>query len=201
MTETKKRRGRPTSVDTEAAMQALVELFRDKGYAAVALDDVSEATGLSRPSLYRAFGNKLSMYIGAMNAFGDQVAERAVPALNASGDLESDLSGFYAAMLNIYFRDDAIAPGCLVFGTAPSSVEEQEVQERLQLGIARSDELFRHRILKSFPDCEPTLLSMTVGIAANTLIAFSARAKAGAPKAELVRMGSETAQAITTLLN
>ena len=38
------------------AMTIMVELFRNKGYAAVSLDDLSDATGLSRPSLYRAFG-------------------------------------------------------------------------------------------------------------------------------------------------
>ena len=45
-------------------METVVELFRSKGFAAVSLDDLSDTTGLSRPSLYRAFGNKLSMYMG-----------------------------------------------------------------------------------------------------------------------------------------
>ena len=116
MSDVKPKRGRPATIDKPAAMQTVVELFRSKGYAAVSLDDLSEATGLSRPSLYRAFGNKLSMYVSAMDAFGDQVSKQAVPVLLADGDLEEVLTGFFKAMLSIYYRNSGITPGCLVFG-------------------------------------------------------------------------------------
>jgi hypothetical protein len=38
-------------------------------------------------------------------------------------------------------------------------------------------------------------------IASNTLIAFSARAKSGSSKNALSRMGAQSAQAISTLMN
>ncbi|MEC7289412.1 MAG: TetR/AcrR family transcriptional regulator [Pseudomonadota bacterium] len=155
MNETKRKRGRPATIDTSVAMRSLVELFRSKGYAAVSLDDLSNATGLSRPSLYRAFGNKLSMYIGAMDAFGDQVAESAVPAMLADGSLEQAVSGFFDAMLSIYYRDSDIAPGCLVFGTAPSAAEEAQIQARLDDGIKQLDELMRGRIRQAGISCRP----------------------------------------------
>ena len=201
MPDVKRKRGRPATIDTHAAMQSLVELFRSKGYAAVSLDDLSDATGLSRPSLYRAFGNKLSMYIGAMDAFGDQVAETAVPALLAPGDLESALSNFYAAMLSIYYRDSEIAPGCLVFGTAPSSAEETEIQARLEFGVTQLDQVMRDRIARAAPGRDNEAIEMSVDIAANTLIAFSARAKSGATKTSLERMGARSARAICALLD
>lgn len=201
MSGIKRKRGRPVTIDTHAAMQSLVELFRSKGYAAVSLDDLSDATGLSRPSLYRAFGNKLSMYIGAMDAFGDQVAETAVPALLAPGDLESALSNFYAAMLSIYYRDSEVAPGCLVFGTAPSSVEETEIQARLEFGVTQLDQVMRDRIARAAPGRDNEAIEMSVDIAANTLIAFSARAKSGATKTSLERMGARSARAICALLD
>lgn len=201
MSDAKRKRGRPATIDTQAAMQSLVELFRSKGYAAVSLDDLSEATGLSRPSLYRAFGNKLSMYIGAMDAFGDQVAETAVPALLAEGDLESALSNFYTAMLSIYYRDSEVAPGCLVFGTAPSSAEETEIRARLEFGVTQLDQVMRDRIARAAPGRDNEAIEMSVDIAANTLIAFSARAKSGATKTSLERMGARSAKAICVLLD
>ena len=201
MTDSQRKRGRPATIDTDAAMQSLVELFRAKGYAAVSLDDLSEATGLSRPSLYRSFGNKLSMYIGAMDAFGAQVGETAIPALEAEGDLNSALSGFFKAMLDIYYRDNDIAPGCLVFGTAPSSADEERIQARLSYGIEQLDARMRSRIKKAAPAGDAALVDTAVQIASNTLIAFSARAKSGATMAELSTMGERSAQAISILLD
>jgi len=200
MTKSKRKPGRPASIDTQTAMQAVVELFRSKGFAAVSLDDLSDATGLSRPSLYRSFGNKLSMYIGAMDAFGMQVAETAVPALNAKGDLETALTEFFEAMLSIYYRDSDIAPGCLVFGTAPSSADETEIQSRLKFGIEQLDGLMRARILKAVPNTPPASLEAAVSISSNTLIAFSARAKSGATKTDLAEMGARSAKVISSML-
>ncbi len=181
-------------------MQAVVELFRAKGFAAVSLDDLSDATGLSRPSLYRSFGDKLSMYMAAMDAFGAQVEQAAVPALLREGDLKTALSEFYDEMLAIYYRDDSIAAGCLVYGTAPGSADLSAVKSRLFASIEQLDDAMRDRIVRSFPDAEEGIINAAAQIASNTLMAFSARAKSGAPKDELSVMGAQSAHAICTLL-
>lgn len=200
MTESPRKRGRPATIDTQSAMHAVVELFRDKGYAAVSLDDLSEATGLSRPSLYRAFGNKLSMYVGAMNAFGQDAAERALPKLEADGELEDALTNFFDAMLGIYYRDSDVAPGCLIFGTAPSHADEAEIKARLNFGIEQVDARMRQRMEKAFPACDPSRIETAARMASNTLIAFSARAKAGATRQALSEIGAESARTIGLLL-
>ena len=181
-------------------MQSMVELFRSKGFAAVSLDDLSSVTGLSRPSLYRAFGNKVSMYLGAVDAFGAQVAREAAPQLFATDSLKVDIANFLKAMLTIYYRDPEVTPGCLVFGTAPSAAEEAAIQARLQFGVDQVDALIRSRIEQAVPAAEATLVQTAVEIASNTLIAFSARAKAGAPKSDLTQIGDRSADAIAVLL-
>ncbi len=200
MPDLKPKRGRPATIDTDAAMQSVVELFRSKGFDAVSLDDLSEATGLSRPSLYRAFGNKLSMYIAAMDTFGVQVMQNAVPRLHATNDLETALTDFYTAMLSIYYRDSQVAPGCLVFGTAPSSADEVKIQSRLKFGLEQLDDLMRLRILESAPNGSASQIETAVYLASNTLVAFSARAKSGATESDLVAMGAQTAKSIASLL-
>ncbi|MEL6862732.1 MAG: TetR/AcrR family transcriptional regulator [Pseudomonadota bacterium] len=200
MANSQRKRGRPATIDTQSAMQSVVELFRAKGYAAVSLDDLSDATGLSRPSLYRSFGNKLSMYVAAMNAFGDQVREEAVPALLAPGRLEDALSNFYQAMLTIYYRDDEVSPGCLVYATAPSSAHEEEIQDRLRFGVESTDSIMRQRIQTAAPEATSHQIETAAHIGTNTLIAFSARAKSGASKSELVDMGARSAKAISAVL-
>ncbi len=195
-----RRRGRPPSIDSAAAMQSMVELFRAKGFAAVSLDDLSAATGLSRPSLYRSFGDKLAMYMAAIDAFGAQVEASAVPALLQEGPLEQALAEFYAEMLAIYFRDESIAAGCLVYGTAPGSADLPAIRDRLFGSIDQLDQAMQARIARAYPEASKSQITLTAQIASNTLMAFSARAKSGASQQELTAMGADTARVITQML-
>src|SRR5436190_22701597 len=61
----KKPRGRPRAYDPEAALAKALDLFRKEGFAATSLDELSAATGMNRPSLYSAFGDKRELYIKA----------------------------------------------------------------------------------------------------------------------------------------
>src|SRR5437879_8967007 len=58
-----KRRGRPRAYQPEEALGRALDLFRKGGFAATSLDDLSAATGMNRPSLYGAFGDKRELYI------------------------------------------------------------------------------------------------------------------------------------------
>src|SRR4030088_2488875 len=60
-----KRRGRPRAYEPDVALGKALDLFRKDGFAATSLDDLSAATGLNRPSLYGAFGDKRELYIKA----------------------------------------------------------------------------------------------------------------------------------------
>ena len=40
-----------------------MDVFWKDGFAATSLDDISAATGLNRPSLYGAFGDKRALYL------------------------------------------------------------------------------------------------------------------------------------------
>jgi len=194
------KRGRPPSVDPEEAMAAIVESFRSKGYAATSLDDLTDATGLSRPSLYRAFGDKLDMYLAAMDAFSDQAVHQAVPALEQASSAEAALAEFYDAMLDIYFRNESVAPGCLVFATAPCGADEKAIRTRLKLGVDGLDGLFRRTFRRHAAETSDETMRSAVEIAANTLLALSTRAKSGASKADLSAIGARTAKTVGNLL-
>ena len=116
------------------------------------------------------------------------------------GDLEAALTNFFDAMLGIYYRDSDVAPGCLIFGTAPAHVDEAEIKARLNFGIDQVDSRMRQRMEKAFPNCESSRIETAARMASNTLIAFSARAKAGATRQALSEIGAESAQTIGLLL-
>src|SRR3954454_20321978 len=62
-------RGRPRGFDTEAAVERAMNVFWSRGYHATALPDLLRATGLSRGSLYAAFGDKHSLFLRALDRY------------------------------------------------------------------------------------------------------------------------------------
>src|SRR5213083_2130783 len=54
--------GRPRGFDEAQVLSRAMELFWLKGYAATAIADLEEATGLGRQSLYGAFGDKRGLF-------------------------------------------------------------------------------------------------------------------------------------------
>src|ERR1700741_746069 len=66
-----KRRGRPRGYQPDVALGKALDLFRKGGFAATSLDDLSTATGMNRPSLYGAFGDKRELYIKSYQRYRD----------------------------------------------------------------------------------------------------------------------------------
>ena len=66
-----RRRGRPRAYEPDVALAKALDLFRKDGFAATSLDDLSAATGMNRPSLYGAFGDKRELYIKSYQRYRD----------------------------------------------------------------------------------------------------------------------------------
>jgi TetR/AcrR family transcriptional repressor of nem operon len=65
---------RPREFDAEAALDRAMQLFWSKGYEAASLDDLCEATGLSRSSLYATFGSKRDLLLRSVERYVQQRA-------------------------------------------------------------------------------------------------------------------------------
>ena len=68
-----KRRGRPRAYQPEIALGRALDLFLKDGFAATSLDDLSAATGMNRPSLYGAFGDKRDLFRRALDDYATTV--------------------------------------------------------------------------------------------------------------------------------
>ncbi len=68
-----RRRGRPRQYDPDQALAKAAETFWKHGYAATSLDDLVVATGMKRPSLYAAFGDKRDLYLKTLERYRDQI--------------------------------------------------------------------------------------------------------------------------------
>jgi TetR/AcrR family transcriptional repressor of nem operon len=63
---------RPKEFDCETALDRALELFWARGYEATSVQDLVEATGVQRQSLYDTFGGKHELYLAALRRYARQ---------------------------------------------------------------------------------------------------------------------------------
>jgi AcrR family transcriptional regulator len=62
-------KGRPREFCVDQALAAALRVFWSKGYEGASLTDLTEAMGITRPSLYAAFGNKEALFRKALDLY------------------------------------------------------------------------------------------------------------------------------------
>lgn len=62
-------KGRPREFCLDEALAAALQVFWSKGYEGASMSDLTEAMGITRPSLYAAFGNKESLFRKALDLY------------------------------------------------------------------------------------------------------------------------------------
>ena len=63
------RPGRPREFDIDVATQDAMEVFWQNGFHATSLPDLIEGMGLTRGSIYKAYEDKRSIYLAALDTF------------------------------------------------------------------------------------------------------------------------------------
>lgn len=131
----------------EQTLLAAHELFAERGYAAVKMDDIAAAVGVTKPLLYNYFGNKERLYIACMERAGEAltatVAE-AVAATASPGDaLGAGVHAFFA-----FLDSDRAAWAVLFDETLPRA---GEVADRVAFHRRRIVELVSSSTVAQLP--------------------------------------------------
>lgn len=62
-------RGRPREFDPDEALAAALRVFWKNGYEAASMTELTEAMGITKPSLYACFGNKEALFRKALDLY------------------------------------------------------------------------------------------------------------------------------------
>ena len=186
---TKKPRGRPRSYDPEEALTHAMETFWENGFGATSLDDLSAATGMNRPSLYAAFGDKKAIYLSALKMFAGSLHKALQNIEEAEMPLPRALKAFYDGAIDIYLSGEHGARGCYIACTAPAeAARDDDIRSALNTVLRETDDGLERLFAKARMKGELARnvdASERAQIAASILHSIALRARAGTTRKEL----------------
>ena len=129
---------RPREFDERTVVNAAMQVFWEQGYRATSVEDLVEATGLQRGSLYGAFGDKHGLLNEALDAYGQQMVQRLDSLLLESSDPVDGLRQFIRAA-GLDCQDDATSSrGCLIGNTCTElAAHDEAVRARVERFLAK----------------------------------------------------------------
>jgi AcrR family transcriptional regulator len=125
-----------------ALLQCALDLFSSRGYDAVGVQEIVDAVGVTKPTLYHYFGSKQGLLQALLDEYASALAARLREAADYQGDLTGSLIGvakayfgfalvnptFYRMQLSLWFAPVESEP---FRATAARNVEQHEIIDTL----------------------------------------------------------------------
>ena len=143
--------GRPRGFDEAIARDAIRDVFWTRGFAATSLEDLSAATGLHKPSLYGAFGDKRAMFDDSFKTYLRTMGEVLTASLSQP-QLRDALAAHFQSISTIFFGKKA-GRGCfMASAVAPLAASDPVIAERVRRVMANLSGAFLERVRRAQTD-------------------------------------------------
>ncbi|OAR24590.1 transcriptional regulator [Streptomyces sp. ERV7] len=149
--------GRPRQFDERQAVAAACQAFWAKGYEATSTQDLCEATGLGRSSIYNTFTSKDHLFRRALGHYIDTMTARQIAILEEEGGSGLErIRALFAMLLEGELENRRLgrAIGCFTVNTLTEPVAETdpEVARLLAKDLERRLDAFRAVIARGQRD-------------------------------------------------
>jgi AcrR family transcriptional regulator len=182
--------GRPISFDKDAALEAAMLLFWERGFEGTSMADLTQAMGLNPSSIYAAFGDKHALFSLAVKRYMDSRAQYVVKALE-----EPTLERVIRALFDntvAFLTTPGHPPTCMTLAGAMGCSVDAAPARELMTDIRKQNEVaIRERLLAARKSGE---LSKNINVddytryLSSILAGLSIQAVNGSTKAELKRI-------------
>lgn len=142
---------RTRSFDESYVVEQAMETFWSQGYEATSVDDLVAATGLSKSSLYGAFGNKRGLFESALAFYMDQRVDNMLGGMeHGDGGVEQVVAFFeFLVQVTVDYPERA-ALGCLLTNSITElGFSDAAIRERADRYIDRLSGAFATALARS----------------------------------------------------
>ncbi len=143
----KRPRGRPKGFIPDEALDRAVEMFWEHGYEGVDVDRIARAVNVTKPALYRAFGDKSTLLLRAVERYALTYGAPRMAAFQAEPDIHKAVTGFCEATVDTATGD--ACGGCMMAAAALGQSERvTEIRFYLAQRLAEAADIFTKRFEK-----------------------------------------------------
>lgn len=136
----------PKQHDTDAFIDSAMRVFWSRGYEGTSINDLVQATGINRGSIYASFEGKRDIFLAALASYDDRYRARFLAAMTAGkSPREAILATFRAAADQVATPD--MPAGCLVVNSAVElAPHDPEISIAIKASLGELLAFFRDRI-------------------------------------------------------
>ncbi|MBN8883673.1 MAG: TetR/AcrR family transcriptional regulator [Salana multivorans] len=134
--------GRPRKIDEDTAIDRAMDLFWRQGYRGTSPQDLVDAVGMGKGSLYHAFGSKRELFGRALDRYRDQQAILVDEALARPGPVKERIANALVLMVDMNAADPD-RRGCLAVNTAAELAGfDEDATDRVRAMFERTTATF-----------------------------------------------------------
>ncbi|MGA4840919.1 TetR/AcrR family transcriptional regulator [Streptomyces sp. G45] len=138
--------GRPKQFDPDTAVTRAMEVFWRKGYASTTPQDLVDALGIGKGSLYNAFGSKHALFQRALRRYRDSQDQFLLDLLGREGPVKERLRAALEHLADVDLTDPD-RRGCMAVNTAAElATADQAAADQVRAMFARTERAFRELI-------------------------------------------------------
>lgn len=178
-------RGRPKQFDDDEVLARAMQVFWRQGYEATSLDDLIEAMGIPRQSLYRTFTDKHTLFVRALDYYDKNVTSVVVNALTAEGPAIDNLRLVFQMWRIAVSTPERM--GCMMVNASSQvAADDEEVVRLVRANQKRGITAFEKTLSRAQeegdvdPSISPKMVSRTICATVNGLLSMS---RTGLPEA------------------
>jgi AcrR family transcriptional regulator len=180
--------GRPQAFDPDEALDRAVDMFWANNYVGVDVDQIARAVNVTKPALYREFGDKATLLLKAVERYAKNYGAPMIEAFLAEPDINKAVMNFCEATINTATNEPRL--GCMMACAALGQSERVgEIRSFFVQGLSASANIFAERFKKEMRArrLSRKLPAKVRGRALVDLMqGILLRAKAGVPRKELL---------------
>lgn len=140
---------RPRQFERSEALDKAMLVFWQKGYEATFLDDLTEAMGINRPSLYNAFGDKETLFMEALGRYRELYSGKLLRSLERAPTVRAGFARIFADFVEE--ATETCCRGCMIVN---STVEGCAVGEPVAAFVRETDEASKAAFAAALRDAQ-----------------------------------------------
>ena len=197
-TTTSRSRGRPRGFDRDEVLDRAMRLFWERGYEATSVSELTEAMGITPPTLYSFFGDKKRLFLEVVDRYQSGPGCFALKALSEEPTAERFVRRLLMEAI-VAFSNPKGPKGCMVvLGATNCAVESSDIFKALADRRRAAEIVVRERIAAGHAAGEfakTADIDALMGLITATLYGLAIKARDGASRAGLRKIVDQAMRA------